>query len=84
MQTGLELLMKEPKLQVSSPKYGLFNSLTLNYKVITRCYIFHKAKLFLIYYNFWITLFLLIRIPVAFKRRIEARLPEFDTQFYDY
>ena len=52
MQTGLELLMKEPKLQVSSPKYGLFNCVTLNYKVITRCYIFRKAKLFLIYYNF--------------------------------
>ena len=34
MQTGFELLMKELKLQVSGPKYGLFSSVTLNYKVI--------------------------------------------------
>ena len=52
MQTGFELLMKELKLQVSGPKYGLFSSVTLNYKVTTRCCIFHKAKLFLIYSNF--------------------------------
>ena len=51
MQTGFELLMKELKLQVSG-SFGLFTSITLNYKVITRCYIFHKAKLFLIYSNF--------------------------------